>query len=88
MEPVDADEDIDILFLAAEDLADLDRMDDWKGALADKGAIWVVSRKGKGAPLKDIDILGAARGMGFSDTKVCGFSSTHTALRFVKRKGG
>lgn len=88
VEPVDADEDIDILFLAAEDLADLDRMDDWKGALTDKGAIWVVSRKGKGAPLKDTDILGAARGMGFSDTKVCGFSSTHTALRFVKRKGG
>jgi hypothetical protein len=88
VEPVDADEDIDILFLAAEDLADLDRMDDWKGALAEKGAIWVVSQKGKGAPLKDTDILGAARGLGFSDTKVCGFSSTHTALRFVKRKGG
>lgn len=88
VEPVDADEDIDILFLAAEDLADLDRMDDWKGPLAEKGAIWVVSRKGKGAPLKDTDILGAARGLGFSDTKVCGFSSTHTALRFVKRKGG
>lgn len=88
VEPVEADEDIDILFLGAEDLADLDRMDDWKGALAEKGVIWVVSKKGKGAPLKDTDILGAARGLGFSDTKVCGFSSTHTALRFVKRKGG
>ncbi len=86
VEPTEVEEGIDLLFLAADDLADLDRMEDWAGALADKGAIWVVSRKGKGAPLKDTDILGAARGMGFSDTKVCGFSQTHTALRFVKRK--
>ena len=87
VEPVEADEGIDLLFLAADDLADLDRLEDWKGALADKGAVWVVSRKGKGAPLKDVDVLSAARGMGFSDTKVCAFSATHTALRFVKRKG-
>ncbi|HWT51601.1 MAG TPA: DUF3052 domain-containing protein [Caulobacter sp.] len=88
VEPTEADEGIDLLFLAADDLADLERMEDWKGALAAKGAIWVVSRKGKGAPLKDTDVLGAARGMGFSDTKVCAFSATHTALRFVARKGG
>ena len=87
VEPVESDEGIDLLFLAADDLADLDRLEDWKGALADKGAVWVVSRKGKGAPLKDVDVLSAARGMGFSDTKVCAFSATHTALRFVKRKG-
>jgi len=88
VEPVEAEEGIDLLFLAAEDLADLDRMEDWKGALADKGAIWVVSRKGKGAPLKDVEILEAVRGLGFTDTKVCAFSQSHTALRFVKRKGG
>ena len=87
VDPVESDEGIDLLFLAADDLADLDRLEDWKGALADKGAVWVVSRKGKGAPLKDVDVLSAARGMGFSDTKVCAFSATHTALRFVKRKG-
>ena len=33
-------------------------------------------------------ILAAARGQGLVDTKVCAFSKTHTALRFVKRKGG
>lgn len=54
--------------------------------LGDKGAIWIVSQKGKGAPLKDTDVLKAARGFGLSDTKVCAFSRTHTALRFVKRK--
>lgn len=82
----EADEDVDLLFLAADDLADLDRLEDLMGALSAKGAIWIVSQKGKGAPLKDTDVLAAARGFGLSDTKVCAFSRTHTALRFVKRK--
>jgi len=88
VEPVDADEadGVDILFLAADDLADLDRLEDLMWTLADKGAIWIVSQKGKGAPLKDTDVLTAARGFGLSDTKVCAFSKSHTALRFVKRK--
>ncbi|MBI1682130.1 DUF3052 family protein [Caulobacter hibisci] len=80
-------EEVDLLFLAADDLAELDRLEDLKGVLADKGAIWIVSQKGKGAPLKDTDVLAAARGVSLSDTKVCGFSATHTALRFVRRKG-
>ena len=84
----EAEEGIDLLFLAAEDLADLDRLEDWEGALGPKGAVWIVARKGKGAPLKDAEILEAARGLGFVDTKVCAFSSSHTALLFVKRKGG
>jgi len=84
----EAEEGIDLLFLGAEDLADFDRLEDWAGALAAKGAVWGVARKGKGAPLKDAEILEAVRGLGFTDTKVCAFSSTHTALRFVKRKGG
>ncbi|WP_168074548.1 DUF3052 family protein [Caulobacter sp. SSI4214] len=84
----EAEEGVDLLFLGAEDLADFDRLEDWAGALAAKGAVWVVARKGKGAPLKDVEILEAVRGLGFTDTKVCAFSSTHTALRFVKRKRG
>lgn len=84
----EAEEGVDLLFLGAEDLADFDRLEDWAGALSAKGAVWVVARKGKGAPLKDAEILEAVRGLGFTDTKVCAFSSTHTALRFVKRKGG
>ncbi|PVM86231.1 DUF3052 domain-containing protein [Caulobacter radicis] len=80
-------EDVDLLFLAADDLGQLDRLEDLQGALAEKGAIWVVSQKGKTAPLKDVDVLAAARGVGLSDTKVCAFSKTHTALRFVRRKG-
>ena len=87
-EPVEADEGVDLLFLGVEDLADFDQLEDLIGGLAAKGAIWIVAEKGRGAPLKDTEILAAARGQGLVDTKVCAFSKTHTALRFVKRKGG
>ena len=88
VEPVEADEDIDLLFLGVEDLADFDQLEDLVGGLGPKGAIWIVAEKGKGAPLKDVEILAAARGQGLVDTKVCAFSKTHSALRFVVRKGG
>lgn len=88
VEPVEAYEDVDLLFLGVEDLADFDQLEDLAGGLAIKGAIWVVAQKGKGAPLKDAEILAAARARGLVDTKVCAFSKTHTALRFVRRKGG
>ena len=87
-EPVEADEGVDLLFLGVEDLADFDQLEDLIGGLAAKGAIWIVAEKGRGAPLKDTEILAAARGQGLVDTKVFAFSKTHTALRFVKRKGG
>jgi hypothetical protein len=87
VEPVEAYEDIDLLFLGVEDLADFDQLEDLVGGLGPKGAIWIVAQKGKGAPLKDVEILTAAREQGLVDTKVCAFSKTHTALRFVKRKG-
>lgn len=88
VEPVKADENVDLLFLGVEDLADFDRLEDLIGGLGPKGAIWIVAEKGKGAPLKDTEILAAARGQGLVDTKVCAFSKTHTALRFVRSKGG
>ena len=87
VEPVEAYENVDLLFLGVEDLADFDQLEDLIGGLAAKGAVWIVAEKGRGAPLKDTEILAAARGQGLVDTKVCAFSKTHTALRFVKRKG-
>ena len=84
--PVEAEEHVDLLFLGVADLADFDILEDLIGGLAPKGAIWIVAEKGKTAPLKDTEILAAARGHGLVDTKVCAFSKTHTALRFVRRK--
>lgn len=78
--------DLDLLFYAADSLADLARLPDLIPALGDKGALWVVSRKGKAAGLKDVEVMAAARGQGLADTKVVGFSETLTALRFIRRR--
>ena len=47
------------------------------------GAIWVVSRKGRAATLRDVEVIGAAREAGLVDKKIVSFSPTHTALRLV-----
>ncbi len=47
------------------------------------GAIWVVHRKGKDAPLKYVEVFAAGRSAGLVDNKVASFSATHTAERLV-----
>ena len=42
-----------------------------------------VSRKGKAATLRDVEVMDAARAAGLVDNKVASFSATHTALRLV-----
>lgn len=78
--------DLDILFYAADSAAELDRIPDLIPALADKGALWIVSRKGKAAALKDVEVMAAAKAHGLVDSKVVGFSDTLTALRFTRRR--
>ncbi|MBS1832149.1 MAG: DUF3052 family protein [Acidobacteria bacterium] len=51
-----------------------------------KAAIWVVYPKGRKDTVTEMQVLTAMREAGFTDTKVCGFNATHTALRFVRRK--
>lgn len=85
--PVDDLADLDLLFYAADCLAQLDRLPELIPALGDKGALWIVSRKGKAAGLKDVEVMAAARGQGLMDSKVVGFSDTLTALRFTRRRG-
>jgi hypothetical protein len=45
-------------------------------------ALWIVYPKGK-KELTEIEVIGAGRKAGLKDVKVVGFSSTHTALKFV-----
>ena len=75
--------DLDFIFLAADSAAELARLKSLKSHLRPAGAIWVVSRKGKAATIKDTDVMAAARIAGLVDNKVCSFSDTHTALRLV-----
>jgi hypothetical protein len=77
---------LDLLFYAADSAEALERIAGLVPALAEKGAIWIVSRKGKAAAVKDIEVMAAARTAGLVDSQVVGFSDTHTALRFTKRR--
>lgn len=75
--------DADLVFAAADNLAELQRAAALAAKLRGKSAIWVVYPKGKGAPVTQEDVFGALRAAGVVDSKVCGFSATHTALKFV-----
>jgi len=81
-----AEVELDLLFLAVDQAEDLDDLEAFVSRLAPRGALWVVSRKGKAATIRDVDIMGICRPAGLVDTKVVGFSDTHTALRFVRRR--
>lgn len=73
----------DLIFLAADSIDELLRIGPLQEALVANGAIWVVSRKGKAATLRDVDVIDAAKAVGLVDNKVASFSPTHTALRLV-----
>jgi hypothetical protein len=78
-----ARKDLDLIFYEANSRAELARLERLKGYLKSDGAIWVVSLKGKAARIKDVDVIAAAIGAGLVDTKVVGFSETHTALKLM-----
>jgi hypothetical protein len=73
----------DIVFYEADRVDDLVRLTELRDSIKPAGGIWVVSPKGKGAVLKDIEVMAAAREAGLVDNKVVSFSETHTALKLV-----
>jgi hypothetical protein len=75
--------DTDVVFLAADSPTDLSVLGDLRDQIRPNGAIWVVSRKGRAATVRYIDVLDAAKANGLVDNKVVAFSATHTALRLV-----
>jgi hypothetical protein len=77
--------DTDIVFLAADNQAELDGLAEIRRRIRPNGAIWVISRKGRAATIRYADILETAQVSGLVDNKVASFSDTHTALRFVVR---
>jgi hypothetical protein len=83
---IEADDQLDLLFYAADSPAELAAIEGLIPLLAERGALWIVSRKGKAATVKDIEVMAAAKAFGLVDNKVVGFSETHTALRFVRRR--
>jgi hypothetical protein len=73
----------DIVLYAADTLEALGRLPALRERLVPNGAIWVVSRKGGAATIRDVDVIDAARAAALVDNKVASFDETRTALRLV-----
>ena len=71
-----------LIFFGAESRADLVRAKALAGRLAPAGALWIVYPKGQ-KHITENNVIAAGRAAGLKDVKVVGFSSTHTALKFV-----
>lgn len=72
----------ELIFFSAEARSDLLRLKLLVRSMERNGAIWVVYPKGQ-THIREIDVIQAGKAAGLTDNKVCSFSSTHTALRFV-----
>ncbi len=78
--------ELDILILGADSQEELDRLPEVIPMLAKRGALWIVSLKGKLLRIRDVEVMAAAKAYGLVDNKVCAFSDTRTALRFTRRR--
>lgn len=70
------------VFLAADSQRELAKVSKLAKSLKGVAALWIVYPKGR----KDVtenDVLATGRKAGLKDVKIVGFSSTHTALKFV-----
>ena len=74
--------DLDLIFFGAEQKKDLARLAHLRKSILKDGAIWIVYPKGQ-QDIREIDVITAGKSAGLTDNKVCSFSPTHTALRFV-----
>jgi hypothetical protein len=77
---------LDLIFYGADSPLELARTGELAARLAAKGALWVISRKGKAAGVRDAEVMAAAKAAGLVDVKVCAFSAERTALKFVRRR--
>jgi hypothetical protein len=74
--------DMDLLFFGAEAKETLKNLTRLRKYIVANGGIWVVYPKGK-QHIREIDVIDAGKAAQLTDNKVCSFSATHTALRFV-----
>jgi len=71
-----------LIFLRADSLDALERLDALEPFLRRDGAIWVLAPKGR-RQISETAILNAGRAAGYVDVKVASFSATQTAHKFV-----
>jgi hypothetical protein len=70
------------IFFAADSKEDLGALSKISKSMQGAAALWIVYPKGQ-KQITENDVLAAGRKVGLKDVKVVGFSSTHTALKFV-----
>lgn len=74
--------DTEWIFFATDSSKDLSQVSKLAKALKGAAALWIVYPKGQ-KQITENDVIAAGRKSGLKDVKVVGFSSTHTALKFV-----
>jgi hypothetical protein len=74
--------DTECIFFAADSKEDLSGLLKISKSMKGATALWIVYPKGQ-KHITELDVLAAGRKAGLKDVKVVGFSSTHTALKFV-----
>jgi hypothetical protein len=72
----------DMVLLGADNLKALAKVKSLAAGIQKAGAIWIVYPKGQ-SHIREADVRAAGISAGLTDNKVCRFSETHTALRFV-----
>ena len=70
------------IFFATDSSKDLSQVSKLAKSLKGAAALWIVYPKGQ-KQITENDVIAAGRKSGLKDVKVVGFSSTHTALKFV-----
>jgi hypothetical protein len=75
--------DTDVVLCAADTHEALGRLPALRERIVANGAVWVVSRKGKAATIRDVDVINAAKAASLVDNKVASFDQTRTSLRLV-----
>jgi len=74
--------DSDAVFFAADSRNELRQVAKVRKTVEGATALWIVYPKGQES-ITENDVIAAGRKTGLKDVKVVGFSSTHTALKFV-----
>jgi hypothetical protein len=74
--------DSDAIFFGVSKEAELRRLEKLKASLKPNGALWIIRPKGR-PEISERATMAAGKAAGLVDVKVVGFSTTHTAEKFV-----
>lgn len=74
--------DFDVVFFAASQKKDLEKLPAARELIKDEGGIWIVYPKGK-TEITERDVLTAGRTLGLTDNKVAKVDDVLTTVRFV-----